>query len=101
VISLGSILFIAIRYHFADGLRAGFLHLSTVAADPENQLKLLLAVMMALFSLLTLLFPFTRSEWQQLLAVPRAELPEPGAVGLSPAIVVAPEDPARIEHKQA
>jgi len=69
VILAGSLGFVAIKYKLADGTMNGFVILHDVLIEPENQLKLLLATIIGMFSLLTLLFPFTPSEWRQLLVV--------------------------------
>ena len=95
-ILVGSIMFIGIRYQLA----AGFAHLREVVMDPENQLKLMLAAIMSLFSLLTLLFPFTATEWRQLLAAPRSLLPDPSAANVSHVVALGQEGIARIEHRQ-
>jgi hypothetical protein len=88
VILVGSTVFVAIRYELAKG----FANLSNAVTNPENELKLLLAVMVALFSLLTLLFPFTRTEWRQLLAVHRPEVPDLNSAKLSQIGTTAQQD---------
>jgi hypothetical protein len=100
VILIGSITFIAIRYRLAADFGPGFAQLRDVVIDPENELKLLLAVMIAVFSLLTLLFPFTLTEWRLLLATPRSRLPDLGPAQLTNAAEPMREVPARIEHRQ-
>jgi hypothetical protein len=99
VILAGSTLFVGIRYRLAEDFGSGFTHLREVIIDPENQLKLLLVVMIAMFSLLTLLFPFTATEWRRLLAVPRSQLSGPIPAELIQTVVLAQKDLAQIRHE--
>lgn len=77
------------RYGFVQGTGAGFRNLRNVILDPHNEPKVLLSVLVALLSFLTLWFPFTRAEWQRLLTIPRQHLPNSEDSSRHPATISA------------
>jgi hypothetical protein len=70
LIIVGSTAFVAVRYEFTHGVAKGFANLVNAFSEPQNEPKILLIAIIAILSLLALLFPFTISEWRRLLATP-------------------------------
>lgn len=94
ILLVGSIVFFFVRYGFTGGFWHGITQMREIATAPENQLKLLLTVILAMFWFLTLLFPFTIREWRELLAAPVLDPDRPSAAKLSQ--IGAPNEIAQI-----